>query len=51
MGGVLVAGLMGLCNHLGRPDLAFGAFAIAAAGSSGLCAWLPGTNPEPIPAS
>ncbi|MGE3822131.1 MAG: MFS transporter [Isosphaeraceae bacterium] len=50
LGGVVVAGLMGACNHLGRPGLAFGVFAMATAGSSALCGWLPLAEAERVPA-
>ncbi|MFO0954257.1 MAG: hypothetical protein U0835_24485 [Isosphaeraceae bacterium] len=47
LGGILVAGLMAVVNHAGRPGWAFFAFGAAVLVSSLLCGWLP--EPEPIP--
>lgn len=47
LGGIAVAGLIGVGNHLERPSLAFWAFAVAVVGSSLLCGWLPHGKQEP----
>ena len=41
VGGVLVAGLMAVLNHAGRPGLAFPVFTAATFASGVLCLWLP----------
>jgi FSR family fosmidomycin resistance protein-like MFS transporter len=44
VGGVLLAGLMAVLNHAGRPGLAFPVFTAATFASGLLCLWLPRTE-------